>query len=388
MPELSFDANNVEGQPMFQVLVKVKKLEAAGKRIIHFEIGDPDFSTPKQIADAGIKAIRAGDTHYVNSSGIAELRDEICRTVEKERNFLPAREQVVVTPGANSVIYFTIRCTVNRGEEVIVPDPVFTTYYSAIKFAGAKAVRIPLREENQFAMNPEEIRAAITDKTRMIVINSPNNPTGAVIKKQDIEEIAEIAAEKDLFILSDEIYIKMCYDGLAFSPAFKDQCRERTIILGGFSKSYAMSGWRIGYFVGPQKLAEKIGLTVETIVSCVPPFVQRAAIAALRSGPKDVKLMLSEFRKRRDLAVKELNTLPGVRCLTPPATFYVFPNITGAGMTSQQFADFVLEKAGVALLPGPNFGEHAEGFVRIALTQPIPVIKEAIEKMRAALEKR
>lgn len=384
MKGLARDAHKLEGQPMFRLLVKVNELEAAGRQILHFEIGEPDFSSPSSVVAAAKIALDEGKTHYVNSMGISELRDAVCDATEGELGYKPARSQVLITP-ANAVIYFVIRCVVNTGEEVIVPDPGFPTYYAAIKFTGVKPIRIPLKEENGFRMSPGDIRKCITNKTRLIIINSPQNPTGAVMTKEEIEEVASIAEEADVYLLSDETYGKMTYDVLHYSPSVKDQCRERTILLNSFSKAYAMTGWRLGYAIGPEEVIEKMGLLLQTILSCLPPFIQYGGIAALTDGWRFTSLMMQQLRRRRDLIVSGLNSLPGISCLTPQAAFYAFPNITNTGLTSDQFANMMLEKAGVALLPGTNFGKYGEGYVRLSYATSEKVIEEAIEKMREVL---
>ncbi|MFH0820045.1 MAG: pyridoxal phosphate-dependent aminotransferase [bacterium] len=385
--KLSRAAYILKGSPMFRLLARVKELEAKGEKIIHFEIGDPDFATPAHIKQAVVESLEAGETHYPNSMGINELRDTICATTEKEYNFRPTRAQVIVTP-AISVIYFVTRCVVNPGEEIIVPDPGFSSYYSAFDFIGVRWVGVPLLEKNEFRMNPADIRARITDKTKLIIINSPQNPTGAVMTKEEIEEVAKIAAEHNLYLLTDETYKKMIYDYPHYSPAVFDGCRERTIILDSFSKAYAMTGFRLGWAIGPEELIDKMGLMVQTIISAVPPFIQKAGVAALLGDQSAISKMMAEYRKRRDLIVEGLNNLPGVSCLKPEGAFYVFPNITATGMTSSEFAEFALEKARVALLPGSTFGQYGEGYVRLCYANSQENIKEGLERLKRALSER
>lgn len=373
---------------MFKLLAKVNELERTGRRIIHFEIGDPDFKSPPHAVQTVIDALIQGKTHYVNSMGISELRDAICENTERELGFRPSREQVLIIP-ANAIIYFLIRCVVNPGEEVIVPDPSFPTYWSAINFIGAKPVRIRLADENGFQMNPDDIRRKITDKTRLIIINSPQNPTGSVMTREQIEEIALLAEEENLYLLSDEVYRKIFYDGATpHSPSVKDQCKERTVILNSFSKSHAMTGWRLGYAIGPEPVIEKMNLLLQTVISCMPPFIQYGGISALDAvGEQAVASMVNELRNRRDIIVQGLNSLPGVSCQVPGGAFYVFPNVAKTGLTAEQFANFMLEKAGVALLPGPNFGKYGEGHVRLSYTVPVEAIEESIGRMRVALSR-
>ena len=384
---LSDSAHNLEGQPMFKVLGRVKAMEKEGKDIVHFEIGDPDFSTPKNIVDATIVSLQKGETHYENSFGMLDAREAVRLTTQRSRGFTPDLDQVLIAPGANIIIYYAIACLVNPGDEVIVPDPGFPTYYAAIKFCGATAVPIPLKEENEFRMNPGDVRKAITDKTRLIIMNSPQNPTGSVMTPAEIEEMAHIAKEADVYLYSDEIYSRMMFEnrGGFRSPSFLDHCKERTIVANGFSKAFAMTGWRIGVAIAPSDVIEKMALLLQTTSSCVTPFVQRAAIEAMTGDQGQVKKMMDEYKARRDLLVAGLNDIPGVHCLTPGGAFYVFPNITKTGKSSEAFAKFMLEKAGVALLPGNNFGPSGEGFVRLCYAQSQDRIKEGLKRMKEAL---
>lgn len=370
---------------MFKLLAKINELEAQGKRILHFEMGDPQFPSPEAVVEAAYNAMRAGKTHYVNSMGISELRDAICDYTEERLGFSPTREQVLITP-ANAVIYFLIRCVVNSGEEVIYPDPGFPTYHSAISFTGAKGIPVQLREGNQFRMLPGDIRDAITSRTKLIIVNSPNNPTGSVMTKEEIEEVAKIAKESDVYLLSDEVYDKITYDVPHYSPSIRDRCRERTILLNSLSKTYSMTGWRLGYAIGPEDVIEKMGLLLQTTISCVPPFIQHAGIIALTEGQMYVDIMVDTLRHLRNAMVNGLNSLPGVLCLTPDGAFYAFPSIAKTGFTSQQFADLMLEEAGVALLPGTNFGKYGEGYVRLSYATHIQTIGKAIERMKKALK--
>jgi aspartate/methionine/tyrosine aminotransferase len=388
MKPLAQAAYHIDGQPMFKVLAKAQALEQAGRRILHFEIGDPDFDTPGHIAETAFEALRQGYTHYTNSMGLAEFRDAACEATWRSRGFHPTREQVLVTPGANVIIYYVVRCVVNPGEEVILPDPGFPSYYSVLKFTGAVPVRVPLREKDGFRMAPDEVRSRITDRTRLIIMNSPHNPTGAVMTPSEIDEVARIAEERDLYLLSDEIYARMLYDFPFRSPSARDLCQERTIVANGFSKSYAMTGWRLGVAIGPEPLIEKMGLLLQTTTSCVSPFIQKAGIAALRGDQAPIVSMMEEFKRRRNLLVEGLNSLLGVSCVKPDGAFYVFPNITKTGMTSEAFADFMLEEAGVTLLPGTNFGQHGEGYVRLSYATSVEKIREGLEAMRSALTKR
>jgi len=391
MPKISDAANRLEGQKMFHILAKAQELERQGKETIHFEIGDPDFDTPKNIVNAAYYSLKKRETHYTNSKGLLELRVVAADVTTKSRGFRPDLEQLLVTPGTNVQIYYAIACSTNPGEEVVVPDPSFVSYFSIINFLGAKAVRVPLYEKNEFRLSPEDVGKAITDKTRMIIINSPSNPTGAVMKEEEIKRMYDIAKEHDVYLLSDEIYARMIYkdsDIQFHSPSKYDHCKERVIVANGFSKSYAMTGWRLGVVTGPAELVSKMNLLLETTTSCVSPFIQRAGIEALKGSQEPIFDMVNEFRKRRDIIVDELNTLPGIRCLKPKGAFYVFPNIKGTGLTSEEFTDFMLEEAGVALCPGPFFGNYGEGYVRLCYANSIENIEIAIERMKYVLKNR
>lgn len=380
-------ANNLEGQPMFKVLANVQEMERNGKNIIHFEIGDPDFTTPDNIVEAACLSLKNGETHYANSYGLMDFRKMICDTTEKSRGFRPSINQVLVTPGANIITYYALRCLVNPGDEVIVPDPGFPTYYSVINFCGAKAVKVPLTEENNFRVRPSDIRKAITDKTRLIIINSPHNPTGSVMTKEEIDEIADIAEEYDLFLYSDEIYARMIFDenNKFYSPSKKDECKKRTIVVNGFSKAFAMTGWRLGVAIGPEDVIEKMSLLLQTTSSCVSVFTQRAGIEAILGDQSGTIKMMKTYKERRKLLVDGLNELPGIDCLMPGGAFYVFPNITKTGMSSDEFSKFALEKAGVALLPGDNFGEQGAGYVRLCYATSSENIKEGLRRLKEAL---
>ena len=388
MRELSDLSNRTDGQPMFKLLDKVKKLEVEGKEIIHFEIGDPDFRTPENISNAGIKAIKNGFTHYVSSSGLTEFRQKICETTEVSRGFKPNIDQVLVTPGANIAIFYAISCIVNPGEEVIVPDPGFPTYFSTIKMCNTKAVHVPLLESNKFRMNPKDIENSITEKTRMIIINSPQNPTGSVMTKEEIRMTYEIAEKHDLYLYSDEIYARMVYKDSVFnSPSVYDKCQERTIISNGFSKAFAMTGWRLGAVIGPSNVVEKMKLLLETTSSCVPPFIQKAGIEAIEGEQTSQKSMYDEYEQRRNIVVDGINSIHGLSCITPGGAFYVFINIKKTGMTSESFCEYILEDAGVAILPGTSFGEFGEGFVRICYAVNQDKIKNALERIKKSISK-
>tara|TARA_B100000929_G_scaffold39927_1_gene28528 strand:- start:830 stop:2005 length:1176 start_codon:yes stop_codon:yes gene_type:complete len=388
MKKLSELSKRIDGQPMFKLLDKVKKLEHEGRDIIHFEIGDPDFETPENIVDAGIDAIKNGFTHYTSSFGLKEFRQKICETTERSRGFKPNLNQVLVTPGANIAIFYAISCIVDPGEEVIVPDPGFPTYYSIIKMCNVVPVRVPLLESNKFRMNPKDIENSITEKTRMIVINSPQNPTGSVMTEEEIKMTYDIAKKYDLFVYSDEIYARMIYkDSVFSSPSIFDKCLERTIISNGFSKAFAMTGWRLGAVIGPPNVIEKMRLLLETTSSCVPPFIQKAGIEAIEGEQTSQKNMYVEYEKRRDLIVNGINSIPELTCVAPGGAFYVFVNIKKTGMTSETFCEYVLEDSGVAMLPGTSFGQFGEGFIRICYAVGQNEIKDALERIKKSISK-
>ena len=388
MKKLSELSKRIDGQPMFKLLDKVKKLEHEGRDIIHFEIGDPDFETPENIVDAGIDAIKNGFTHYTSSFGLKEFRQKICETTERSRGFKPNLNQVLVTPGANIAIFYAISCIVDPGEEVIVPDPGFPTYYSIIKMCNVVPIRVPLLESNKFRMNPKDIENSITEKTRMIVINSPQNPTGSVMTEEEIKMTYDIAKKYDLFVYSDEIYARMIYkDSVFSSPSIFDKCLERTIISNGFSKAFAMTGWRLGAVIGPPNVIEKMRLLLETTSSCVPPFIQKAGIEAIEGEQTSQKNMYVEYEKRRDLIVNGINSIPELTCVAPGGAFYVFVNIKKTGMTSETFCEYVLEDSGVAMLPGTSFGQFGEGFIRICYAVGQDEINNAFEKIKKSISR-
>lgn len=383
-------AESLQGQPMFKVLERVQEMQRQGKDVIHFEIGDPDFPTPKNIKDAAIKAIQEGKTHYAPSIGVRELREVVRETTFKTRGFLPSLDQVLIAPGANILIYYAVRCLVEPGDEVIVPDPGFPTYYSVLSSCGAKPVRVPLKEENSFRMNPKDVRSAITDKTRLIILNSPHNPTGSVMTEEEIMEMAKIAEEFDIYLYSDEIYSRTMFDDhIKFSsPSTLDQCKKRTIVANGFSKGFSMTGWRIGVAIGPEDVIAKMSLLLQTTSSCVPPFIQYAALEAITGDQTEVRMMVKEYKERRDILVEGLNNIKGISCLNPGGAIYVFPNITETGMTSEEFVDFVLNKANVALLPGTNFGDYGEGYIRMCYANSKENIIEGLRRIKSVLENR
>lgn len=388
-PFFSKIAEKFEGRSSFMLLAKVKELERVGENIVHFEIGDPDFNTPSHIVEAAYSSMKNGETHYTSYMGLYDLREAAAETTLHSRGFKPAIEQIIVTPGANIVFYMVVKCLVNPGEEVIIPDPGYPTYGSATKACGAIAVKVPLLEKNGFRMNPEDIKKAITEKTRLIIINSPNNPTGSVMTRQELDEVYKIAEKNNIYLLSDEIYSRMMYGETQFySPSSNDKCMHTTILINGLSKAFAMTGWRIGITTGPKEIIGKMGLFAQTLYSCVPPFVQRAGIVAINGDQSEIRKMMQTYKERRDLLVEGLNKIPGISCLKPEGAFYVFCNITKTGMTSEEFSDFMLEKAKVSLLAGTSFGQYGQGYVRLTYANSIENIKEGISRIKKVLENR
>lgn len=371
----------------FEVLAKAKQLEAKGKNIVHLEIGEPDFTTPRNIIDAGIKALNEGYTHYNPSAGIHELREVIAQQVSRTRNIEVNPDQVVITPGAKPIMFFGIMALVNEGDEVIYPNPGFPIYESVINYLGAKAVPIQLREENDWRLDTDELKKLVTDKTRMIIINSPQNPTGGILTRDDLKVIANITISKDIFVLSDEIYSRIIYEGDHHSIVSFPGMQERTIILDGFSKTYAMTGWRLGYGVMREDLAVLIAKLQTNSNSCTATFTQVAGIEAL-TGPQDeVDKMVGEFRRRRDVVVEGLNAIPRISCRTPKGAFYVFPNVKKIGWEVRKLNDYLLNEAGVAVLFGTSFGKYGEGYVRISYANSVENIKEGLSRIEKTLQK-
>jgi len=371
----------------FEVLAKAKALEREGREIIHLEIGEPDFDTPENIKEAAIKALKEGYTHYVPAAGVLELREAIAEYISQSRGIDVDPEEVVVTPGAKPIIFFSVLACVDAGEEVMYPDPGFPIYRSVVEFVGGKPVPIPLREERDFRIDPKDIVEGLTDRTKMIILNSPHNPTGGMLEREDLETIADaVKGRDDLVILSDEVYCQIVYEGSHESIASIGDMKDKTIILDGFSKTYAMTGWRIGYGVMRKDLAEKITRLMVNSNSCTCAFIQMAGIEALK-GPQDkVHSMVSEFKRRRDVIVSGLNRIDGISCKKPRGAFYVFPNVKELGVSCKDLSDLLLAKAGVAVLPGTSFGEYGEGYIRMSYANSIENLRKAIERMSEVLE--
>ena len=365
----------------FEVLVKAKALEAQGRDIIHLEIGEPDFDTPSNIIDAGCDALRKGFTHYGPSAGLVELREAIAQYVSKTRRVNVAPEEVVVVPGGKPIIFFSILALAEDGDEIIYPNPGFPIYESMINYVGAKAVPIRLREELDFRLDVDEFAGLINDRTKLIIVNSPHNPTGGVLEKKDIDAIARAIGDRNIMVLSDEIYSRLIFEGEEHSIMSIDGMKERTILLDGFSKTYAMTGWRMGYGVMRADLATHISRLMTNSNSCTASFTQVAGVEALRGPQKSVDAMRAEFKKRRDVMVAGLNKIKGFSCRVPHGAFYVFPNITKTGWPSKKLADALLEDAGVAALSGTAFGNFGEGYLRFSVANSIENIEKALERV-------
>ena len=371
----------------FEVLARARALEAQGRKIIHLQIGEPDFDTPKNIREKAKIAIDEGYTHYGPSAGLPDMRAAMAEYLNKTRGLNYVPEETIIFPGGKPVMFFTIMALCNPGDEVIYPNPGFPIYESMINFVGAKAVPLPIREENEFNFDIKEFERLITRKTKLIILNSPANPTGGFLEKADLEKIAKILAKHpDVAVLSDEIYSRILYGGakhhsIAEFPGMK----ERTIILEGFSKTYAMTGWRLGYAAGPKDLITAMARLATNCHSCTASYAQIAAIEALQGPQDDVVKMVAEFKRRRDVIVAGLNKLPGFTCQTPKAAFYVFPNIKKLGRPAKQVADFLLQDAGVACLSGTAFGAFGEGYLRFSYANSVENIQEAMKKIGEAL---
>jgi aspartate aminotransferase len=373
----------VEGA--FKVLARARALEAQGRDIIHLEIGEPDFNTPTHIVEAGKRALDEGFTRYAPTPGLPELREAIAAHISRTRGICVGPEHVSVVPGGKPMIFFPMLALVEPGDEVIYPDPGFPIYESMINFLGATPVPIPLVEERGFSFDLNLLRDKLSPKTKMLILNSPHNPTGGVIPEADIRAIAEMVRNRDLMVLSDEIYSQIYFDEKPVSIASIPGMLEKTIILDGFSKTYAMTGWRMGYGVMPEWLVDAVTKLMVNSNSCTATFTQRAGIAAL-TGPEDGTLkMVAEFRRRRDAFCAGLNALPGFRCSIPGGAFYAFPNISGTGWNSEALAEALLEKAGVACLSGTAFGAFGEGYLRFSIANSYEKLMDAVQRIKGFL---
>ena len=365
----------------FEVLAKAKRLEAEGMDVIHLEIGEPDFDTPANIVSAGQRALGDGFTHYGPSPGLAELRESIAREVSETRGISVGPENVVVTPGAKPIMFFTMLALVNAGDEVLYPNPGFPIYESMINFVGGVPVPMKLLSSRDFNVNIDEVAGQITPNTKLMVINSPNNPCGSIIEKAEVEALADLAKEHDITVLTDDVYRRFLYEGEFHSVTSLPGMKDRTIILDGFSKTYAMTGWRIGYGVMPLDAAEAVSQLVTNSVSCTAAFTQMAAVEALGGPQEPAYEIVAEFKKRRDIFVTGLNSIDGIRCAMPKGAFYAFPDIQGTGMTSRRFADGLLDDHGVAALAGESFGEYGTGCIRFSFANSTENLERALDRI-------
>ena len=365
----------------FEVLNKARALERQGKSIIHLEIGEPDFDTPANVVEAAVDALHKGWTHYGPSAGLPELRQTIADYVSRTRGVKVTPEEVVVVPGGKPIIFFTILTLIDEGDEVIYPNPGFPIYESMINYVGGRAVPIQLREERDFSLNVDELAALITDRTKLIILNSPQNPTGGVMQRKDVEQVAEVIGDRNILVLSDEIYSRLLFEGEHFSIMSVPGMQERTILLDGFSKTYAMTGWRMGYGVMRADLAAHITRLMTNSNSCTASFTQVAGIEALRGDQSSVDHMCAEFKRRRDVFVAGLNKIKGFSCRMPKGAFYVFPNITKTGWKSKPLADALLEQAGVAALSGTAFGAFGEGYLRFSVANSLENLQQALDRI-------
>jgi aspartate/methionine/tyrosine aminotransferase len=384
MPTFAHAMERLGTETAFEVLARARALEAQGKDIVHLEIGEPDFDTPTNIVEAAKRALDAGYTHYGPSAGLPEFRALIAETIAADRGIPATAANVVVTPGAKPIMFFTMLAVLDPGDEAIYPNPGFPIYESVIQYTGAKAVPIPLRMANEFRLDLDELARLITPRTKLLIVNSPQNPTGGMLPPEDIERLAGILADHpQMWVLSDEIYSKTIYEGTHVSVARFGSLRERTVILDGFSKTYAMTGWRLGYGVMPEPLAEQVARLATNCNSCTASFIQVAGMEALR-GPQDESTrMTAEFRRRRDRLVEGLNRIPGITCLLPHGAFYVFPDVRGLGLPTRDAARRLLDEFGVAALSGTAFGAHGDGHLRFSYANSIENLEKALDRIDA-----
>jgi aspartate/methionine/tyrosine aminotransferase len=384
--KLAARMSRLGSESAFEVLAKARALERQGKSVIHLEIGEPDFPSPRHVIEAGKRALDEGWTKYGPTPGFPEFREAIAAYVSRTRGIPVTADQVCVVPGGKPIMTLTMTALVEPGDEVIYPDPGFPIYASIIRFLGATPVPIPLIEDRGFSFDLDVLRAKLSAKTKMVILNSPGNPTGGVIPKDDIHAIAAMLRDRDLMVLSDEIYSRIWYEEEPVSIATCDGMLDKTIILDGFSKTYSMTGWRLGYGVMPAWLADAVNLLTVNSNSCTASFTQRAGMAALE-GPQDgVDAMVAEYRRRRDVMVAGLNAIPGFRCAVPGGAFYAFPNITGTGLGSKALADMLLNEAGVACLSGTAFGDYGDGYLRFSAANSLANIEEAIARIRKVVQ--
>jgi aspartate aminotransferase len=374
--------SQIGSESAFEVLARARALERQGKNIIHLEIGEPDFPTPRHVIEAGQRALDEGWTKYGPTPGFPEFREAIAHYVSQTRGLSVEADNVCVVPGGKPIMFFTMMAVLETGDEVVYPDPSFPIYESVIRFMGAKPVPVPLLESRGFSFDLDTLQDRLSAKTKLLILNSPANPTGGVMSREDVGRIAELVRDRDLIVLSDEIYSRIWYETEPTSITGFGGMLEKTVILDGFSKTYSMTGWRLGYGVMPRWLADAVNLLTVNSNSCTASFTQRAGIAALEGPQECVTAMVTEFRRRRDVMVRGLNEIPGIRCSLPAGAFYAFPNVAGTGMSSKDLADLLLNEAGVACLCGTAFGQHGDGYLRLSYANSMANILEAIERIR------
>ena len=384
-PALAASLERLGTETAFSVLARAKELEAAGRDVIHLEIGEPDFATPAHVVEAGVAALRAGETHYCPAAGIPELREAAAGYLSASRGIDVAASRVLVATGAKPFLFFTILATCDPGDEVIYPDPGFPIYESAIRWLGATPVALPLLEANDFAFDPDDLEARLGPRTKLVILNSPQNPTGGVFDREHVARAAELIERSDAWLLSDEVYSQMQYDGEFASVASVPGMLDRTVLLDGFSKTFAMTGWRCGFAAVPEALVDPLVRFFVNSTSCVPPFVQRAGVAALEGPMDEPRAMVEEFRRRRSVIVEGLNDLPGVSCRVPRGAFYAFPNVSGVPISADELAARLLEEAGVAVLAGSAFGEVGREHLRVSYANSQANLVEALGRVRGFL---
>ena len=379
--------NLLKTESAFVVLAKASEMERQGRDIIHLEIGDTDFDTPSSIVDEAYAQLKAGKTHYCPSAGVLELREAACEWLRRDGRGEYSPNEIVVGPGGKPFLYYTIMATAGPGDEVIYPDPGFPVYESVALYAGATPVPLPILEENNFRFTPDDLRARVTDKTRLLILNYPHNPTGGTLTRTELEAIAEIAVENDIIVLSDEVYAHMLFEGEHVSLGTLPGMRERTIMLETFSKTYAMTGWRLGFIAAPETLADPLAQLITNSVSCVPPFIQLAGAKGLLEDQSESRAMMDDFRRRRDIFISGLNEVEGISCQYPDGAFYAFPNVSRIPMSADDFADYLLDDAGVATLPGSAFGVHADNHLRMCFANSVENLERAVDRIADAVKR-
>ena len=379
--------NLLKTESAFVVLAKASEMERQGRDIIHLEIGDTDFDTPSSIVEEAYAQLKAGKTHYCPSAGVLELREAACEWLSRDGRGDYSPDEIVVGPGGKPFLYYTIMAAAGPGDEVIYPDPGFPVYESVALYAGATPVPLPILEENNFRFTPDDLRARVTDKTRLLILNYPHNPTGGTLTRTELEAIAEIAVENDIIVLSDEVYAHMLFEGEHVSLGTLPGMRERTIMLETFSKTYAMTGWRLGFVAAPTSLAEPLAQLITNSVSCVPPFIQLAGAKGLLEDQSESRAMMDDFRRRRDIFISGLNEVEGISCQYPDGAFYAFPNVSRIPMSADDFADYLLDEVGVATLPGSAFGVHADKHLRMCFANSVENLERAVDRIADAVKR-